>query len=81
MNENVKQRCMQTVKTAGDAIESLKPVTTQHPRVFGDDPCQGIRDALATEEAALAVLEAAVTLSQAVVSTLEQELMECENPT
>lgn len=81
MNENVKQRCMQAVKTAGDAIESLTPVIPRNPQLLGDDPCQGIRDTLATEQAALAVLQAAVTLSEAVVATLEDELMECENPT
>lgn len=44
------------------------------PVTFGDDPCQGIRDALETQNAATALLQAAVADSQMLETQLASDL-------
>lgn len=48
------------------------------PASLGDDPCQGIRDALETQNAATALLQAAVADSQMLADQLALDLTECE---
>ena len=48
------------------------------PATYGSDPCQGIRDALETQNAATALLQAAVADSQMLADQLALDLTECE---
>lgn len=66
------------VRTACRMLRAATPAHGPGEAKAAADPCQGLRDALATAQGALAVLQTATQTAESVVTILEMQLMDCE---